>query len=309
MMKYLLRGVLILLAILLVAFIVMRSPDKSVDALSQIYANSESEWLNISGMDVHHRIEGAGHPLVLLHGTGASLHTWDGWTASLKDSLLIYRMDLPAFGMTGPHPEEDYSIDSYVEFVHQYVLTIGVDSFALAGNSLGGYIAWAYTLKYPDDVSHLILLDAAGYPSEEETTALAFKLATNPILSKLFKQITPKSFIRKNIEQVYADDSKITDALIDRYHDMALRKGNRQAFIDRVHTNHTDRSDQISNISVPTLIQWGAEDTWIDPGDADRFNKDISDSQLIIYDNVGHVPMEELPLQTAQDARSFIFSN
>ena len=94
---------------------------------------------------------------------------------------------------------------------------------------------------------------------------------------------------------------------IDRYYDMALRAGNRQAFIDRVHTNHTDMSNRISEISCPTLIMWGAEDTWVNPEDAHRFDADILDSELIMYEGVGHVPMEEIPVRTAEDALSFLF--
>ena len=172
-----------------------------------------------------------------------------------------------------------------------YVTQLGVVSFSIAGNSLGGSIAWAYTVSHPSKVQKLILLDAGGYPSEGDSDALAFKIATNPILRPLMKMITPKSFIAKNLEQVYADQSKITHELIDRYYDMALRAGNRQAFIDRVHTVHTDMSSRISEISCPTLIMWGAEDTWVNPEDAHRFDADISDSELIIYEGVGHLSL------------------
>ena len=161
-------------------------------------------------------------------------------------------------------------------------------------------------MSHPDKVEKLILLDAGGYPSDGDSDALAFKIATNPILRPLMKMITPKSFIAKNLEQVYADQSKITDELIDRYYDMALRAGNRQAFIDRVHTVHTDLSSRISEISCPTLIMWGAEDTWVNPEDAHKFDSDITDSKLIIYDGVGHVPMEEIPMRSAQDVVEFL---
>ena len=218
-------------------------------------------------------------------------------------------MDLPAFGLTGPHPDRNYSIEAYVSFVHDYVVSQGLDTFALAGNSLGGYIAWAYTVAYPKEVSHLILLDAAGYPSTEKSTALAFKIAQNPVLAALLKHITPKSFIRKNLVQVYGDDSKITEELITRYHDMALRSGNRQAFIDRVHMHHADRSSEIASIQIPTLILWGAEDTWVEPGHAERFAQDIADASLIVYEGVGHVPMEESPEKTARDVASFLRSS
>ncbi len=305
-MKWILRTLLSLFLLGVIILLVLRTPDKSLDELKPLYTDEESEWLIVDGMEVHHKREGNGDAIVLLHGTGASLHTWDGWAERLDDHFEVYRMDLPAFGLTGPDPDADYTIESYVSFVDHYVEQLGVDSFAIAGNSLGGYIAWAYTVAHPDKVEKLILLDAAGYPSDEDSDALAFKIATNPILRPLMKMITPKSLIAKNLQQVYTDQSKITNELIDRYYDMALREGNRQAFIDRVHTDHTDISNRISEISCPTLIMWGAEDTWVNPEDAHRFDADILDSELIMYEGVGHVPMEEIPVKTAEDAVGFL---
>jgi len=305
-MKWILRILLGLLVLLVLAFLILRSPDKSLEDLKPLYTDQESEWLEVDGMQVHHKREGSGEAVVLIHGTGASLHTWDGWTEELDDNFEVYRMDLPAFGLTGPDPAKDYTIDGYVSFVHEYVEKLGVDSFSIAGNSLGGYIAWAYAVAHPDKIEKLILLDAAGYPSDEKTDALAFKIATNPILGPLMKHITPKSFIAKNLEQVYADPSKISDELIDRYYDMTLREGNRQAFIDRVYTHHTDQSSRIAEITCPTLIMWGDSDTWVQPENAEKFKRDIKNSELIVYKNVGHVPMEEAPEQTVKDALAFL---
>lgn len=306
MIRKTIQGLSVLLALIVIVFLFVRDPDKSLKELSLVYENEHSKWIEVDDLDVHYRKEGSGPGLVLLHGTAASLHTWDGWTTALKDSFTIYRMDLPAFGLTGPAPDRDYSINAYVDFVDAFVLKHDLDSFAIAGNSLGGYIAWAYTVNHPGKVDKLILLDAAGYPHEGASDALAFKIAANPVLRPLMKHITPKSFIKKNLEQVYADDSKVTEKLVTRYHDMTLRKGNRQAFIDRVHADHEDISSLIREITCPTLIMWGSQDTWTPVGNATRFNEDIPGSRLIMYADVGHVPMEEIPEQSARDALQFL---
>jgi len=305
-MNRVVKGLLFALALFLILFLVFRNPDKSLEELKALYTDAQSEWVEVNGMDVHYKKEGSGPAVMLIHGTGASLHTWDEWTSVLQDSFTVYRMDIPAFGLTGPAPDADYTMGAYVDFIKEFAVSQRLDSFAIAGNSLGGYIAWAYTVLNPGDITKLILIDAAGYPHEGGSDALAFKIASNPILSPIMKQITPKSFIKKNLIQVYGDDSKISDDLVTRYHDMALRDGNRQAFIDRVHTRHTDMSDRIKEISCPTLILWGAEDTWVDPEDAAQFKRDISDAQLIIYEGVGHVPMEEAPRRSANDALLFL---
>ena len=300
------KSILFLLAILFIGFLILRSPDKSVEELKTLYTDEQSQWIEIEGIPVHYKKEGSGPAVILVHGTGASLHTWDDWTEVLDDNYTVYRMDIPAFGLTGPALDKDYTIGAYVDFINDFVQSQSLDTFSIGGNSLGGYIAWAYTVMHPEDVSKLILLDAAGYPHEGDSDALAFKVATNPFLKPLMKHITPKSFIKKNMLQVYGDESKVTDEVVTRYHDMALRSGNRQAFIDRVHTHHKDISDRIKEIQCPTLIMWGSEDTWVDVENAERFHQDIPDSQLIMYEGVGHVPMEEAPMETVKDVVSFL---
>ena len=118
---YILTGVLIFLII--IAAIYTRF-DIPVEKLIGKYANKESKFIEIDGMKVHYRDEGKGIPVILLHGTAASLHTWDDWTSELKKSYRVIRLDLPAFGLTGPHPQRKYDIQTYVSFLHHFLQKI-----------------------------------------------------------------------------------------------------------------------------------------------------------------------------------------
>jgi len=301
MIKKLSKIFVFIAIILTLVFFIFRSPSIPVSELKLLYADIESEYMNIEGIDVHYKIEGSGPPMVLIHGTGASLHTWDVWVSHLKGAYTIYRLDLPAFGLTGPAADRDYSLENYVEFIHAFTTGVGLDTFALAGNSLGGNIAWRYTLDHPDRVSQLILIDASGYPLEAPTKALAMQIAQNPFLSPLLLHITPRSLVQKNLEQVYGDKNKIKEEVVDRYHRMTLRTGNRHAFVDRANTVFTDKTKLIPTISCPTLILWGSADTWVPLSLGERFDSDIANSTLIIYPGAGHIPMEEIPEKTAAD--------
>ncbi|HFA50134.1 MAG TPA: alpha/beta hydrolase [Bacteroidetes bacterium] len=305
MKKTILKIFAVIISLLILLFILGYQSDIPINELEEKYANAESEFIKIDGMDVHYRIEGQGRPLVLIHGTGASLHTWDKWTEQLKDSFEIIRMDLPAFGLTGPNKDGDYSMEFYTRFLNRFLQKINVDSFYLAGNSLGGRIAWNYAAAYPQQIKKLILIDAAGAPNDKGLP-LVFKLARNPVSAVLFRYVLPKSFIEKNMKEVYFDDAKITSEIIDRYHSMALRPGNRQAFIDRANMDFPDRTAILSKIICPTLIMWGRHDEWIPVGDAAFFDKKIPNSKVVIYENAGHVPMEEIGTETAEDARAFL---
>lgn len=279
--------------------------DIPVNELKSIYANAESKFVEVDGMEVHYRIEGSGPPLVLLHGTAASLHTWEGWVKELKGEFKIISLDLPAFGLTGPNPANDYTIKYYVDFVHRFMDKIGIYEFHLAGNSLGGQIAWNYALTFPHQVKKLVLIDAAGY-SLNRKIPFVFTLAQTPVLKDGFAHITPKFMIRKSLLDVYGNDDLVTDELVDRYYKFTLREGNRQAFVVRANTPFMYQTERIPEIETPTLILWGEQDQWIPLEHGKQFNAEIPNSELIVYPGVGHVPMEEIPVQTATDARAFL---
>ena len=286
--------------------------DISVEDLKNEFTNEHSQFIEIDEVNVHYRDEGEGFPIVLIHGTAASLHTWDAWTDELKKTNRVIRMDLPAFGITGPNKNADYSIEAYTTFLHSFLEKLKLEKFHLAGNSLGGNIAWNYTADYPSKVEKLILVDASGLPTNKSQPAI-FKMAKTPILNSLFLYITPRFLIKKNIEEVYEDDSKITDELINRYHKMALRVGNRKAFIDRAKTDFKLDTqvnlEKLKSIQTPTLLIWGAKDLWIPIANGIRMNEILVNSKLEVLENSGHVPMEENPRESLKLMNDFLLTS
>jgi len=280
-------------------------PDRPVDELKEKYAGGASRFIEIDGMPMHYRVEGRGFPLVLVHGTAASLHTWDGWVKELENDFTLVRFDLPAFGLTGPNRDHDYSIARYTLTMKKLLDALGVKKCHMAGNSLGGHIAWRFSLRYPGMVEKLVLIDAAGY-HHGGSMPWVFRLARAPVLNLAARRLTPEFLFRKNLREVYGDDGKITDELVRRYYDMALRAGNRDAFIARAKASGNETFEDPRRIAVPVLIQWGEADAWIPVAQAGRFHSDIKNSKLKIYPGAGHVPMEEIPAVTAGDAKIFL---
>ncbi len=276
--------------------------------LKKKYTYEDSKMMNIVGMNVHYRVTGSGEPLVLLHGTGSSLHTWEEWTNQLSSQYQVISLDLPGFGLTGKHFANDYSIKAYADFIDIFLDKLGVTHINLAGNSLGGHIAWQYALDHSNRVKKLILLNSSGFQKEDADVSLAFRLANMPVINKLMLRVTPKSLVESSLEEVYHNDNKVTDELVNRVHSLQLRRGNRQAFIDKSSFEYADRSADLKNIQCPTLIQWGKHDAWFPQSWAKAFEAAIPNARLIIYDKAGHVPMEELPIETAQDAQQFLES-
>ena len=220
-------------------------------------------------------------------------------------------MDLPAFGLTGPFLSRDYSISNYTTFLKEFLDSINIRQCILVGNSLGGEIAWRFALEEPLMAKKLILIDPGGYPVISKSVPIAFKLAKIPILNKFLTYITPRFLVRASVENVYFDKSKVSDSLVNRYFELSLRKGNRNAIIDRLRvsttlTNGTKTYTSIKNIKKPTLIIWGSDDQLIPVENAYKFNNDITNSKLVVMQETGHVPMEEKPLESLKFTIDFL---
>lgn len=309
--RWIVRLVVLLLVVVLLAGLFFGKKDLPAEMLVQKYGQAPSQFMNLMGMRVHYRDEGNRNdtvPLVLIHGTSSSLFTWDSTALLLGPLRRIIRFDLPGFALTGPHPQRDYSMNMYTRFVDSVLFRLGVRHCVIAGNSLGGAIAWRYAVRYPTKVNKLVLVDAGGYvPKDKIELPLGFRLAKMPVVNNLVKWITPKQLVRKSVEDVYGNKRRVTDALVDLYSDMTLRAGNRQALIDRMQLGlGEDESAKIRSIQIPTLIVWGDQDHLIPVSHAALFHNDIKGSELIVLKGIGHVPMEEAPWDFARALVPFL---
>ncbi len=295
-------------------------PDISAERIEALYADSPaSRFVTIDGVRIHYRDNrpengsaSGKRPLVLLHGTFASLHTWEGWIEELDNEQRIITLDLPGFGLTGPDPSGDYSMERTLFILDRFLDAVGAfnggDSrIHIGGNSLGGSIAWNFVLAYPDQCASLILIDSAGYHENTDPPPLIFRLARMRLPGTLLSRFTPKFLFRILLRQVYGNPEQLEESTVERYYLINRREGNRTAFLSRTQqTGDPDTSEEIPTIALPTLILWGEKDRWISPKAGRRFNSEIPDSSLVLFAEAGHVPMEEQPVQTAEELRLFL---
>lgn len=286
------------------------APDRPVSELAGRWAQPPSIFVNVAGMQVHMRDEGPredARPIVLLHGTSASLHTWEGWSRALTSRRRVIRLDLPGFGLTGPAPDNAYTIESYVRFMKAVLDKIGVQRCVLGGNSFGGYVAWATALADPGRIEKLILVDAGGYPQQSASVPIGFRLARLPVVSELFRYTLPRRIVESSVRNVYGDPGKVTPELVDLYYAITLREGNRQALVQRfAQAQPGALAERIAELRLPTLIIWGGRDRLIPLENARRFRRDLADSRLVVFDDLGHVPHEEDPGRTVAAVLQFL---
>lgn len=285
--------------------------------LQDKYQGPGSTYLEVDGTNVHYRVEGRkGAPtLVLLHGVLASLHTWDGWVKKLRDHYRIVRIDLPGFGLTGPMASEDYTPEYAMEFFEKFRSALSAahpdldaEKFHLAGNSLGGFIAWYYAAHYPQHVDKLILIDPIAYPQD---LPFIINFASKPFWGWVASHQAPRFIIKRNVRKVYGRPHRVTDETVDRYHELLLREGNRKSMVEyfrtlKKYSTNEEICKKIPDVQAPTLLMWGQDDRWVPVELVDRWRQDLRDVEVKIYETAGHVPMEEIPDETVADAYTFL---
>jgi pimeloyl-ACP methyl ester carboxylesterase len=285
-------------------------PDQAPSALQARWAPPPSAFIDVGELRVHYRDEGPRddpEPIVLLHGTSASLHTWEGWAAALRGQRRVVSFDLPGFGLTGPNSSGDYSDASYVRFVLQTLDALKLQRVVLGGNSLGGAVAWQTAVAAPQRVAALILVDAAGYRFEPTSVPLGFRIARTPVLNRLMRNVLPRSVIDSSVRNVYGHPERVTSDLVDRYMAMTARAGNRQALAQRMaQLTWGDKAADVATLRVPTLVLWGGQDRLIPVAHAHRFGQDIPGSTVVVFDDLGHVPHEEDPQRTVDAVKRFL---
>ncbi|ABW67574.1 alpha/beta fold hydrolase [Desulfosudis oleivorans] len=280
-----------------------------VEKLEKKYFNEHSQMLEFQGLKIHYRDEGQGPVLILIHGVCASLHTWDGWVEELKDHYRIIRVDLPGFGLSPLTDKNIYERQRAVAVIEEMVKTMGLDRFSIAGNSLGGHVAWIYTHAHPERVEKLILIDSAGFQMK---MPWILKFASTWPVSMVSRRMMPKVILYEAVNQVYGDPRRMEKGTRERYFELAMRKGAKSDYVDifkKLDHELSKRSvsDGIDEISVPTLVMWGDKDTWIPYAESiARWRHALPDARFIVYAGAGHVPMEEIPVETARDARAFL---
>lgn len=310
MSAWLLRILGVLLMLSAVALALSRAPDRPVETLVARWAPPPSDFVDLDGQLVHLRDVGPrGDPLpiVLIHGTSASLHTWEGWAQALQGRRRVISFDLPGFGLTGPRADGDYRGDADARFVLALLDKLGVARCVIGGNSLGGEVAWRVATLAPERVDRLVLVDAAGLPFELGAVPLAWRIAHVPLLNRLMEWVLPRPLVVQGLVQVYGDPTRITDELVDRYFEITLREGNRGALGERLRQRDWGGdAERVDSVRQPTLILWGAEDRLIPPAVGRDFQRRIAGSELVIFDGLGHVPHEEDPARTLVPLKAFL---
>lgn len=290
------------------------------DELKRRYTQSGSRFVQIMGTDVHYIDEGPHKPaagsadvIVMIHGFASSLHTWNDIAPDLARDHRVIRLDLPPFGVTGPLRDQTGAIatmnlPTYRRFIDTFMQALGISRATLVGNSLGGLLSWDYAVRHRDAVERLVLIDAAGFPMK---LPIYIGLFNNALVRMSSPRWLPEAIVKSAVRNVYGDPRRLAPHVLRRYIEFFQSEGTREAIGKMVPTLDFAEvdTDVMKSLDVPTLVLWGAKDRWIPPAHAAEYTRRIPNARSIMYEGLGHIPMEEAPERVLQDMRAFLMKS
>jgi len=282
------------------------APDRPRNQLEKKYWDSATRYRVIGGTSLRVRTTGAkdAPAVLMLHGFGSSLETWEPWALRLSDRYQVVRFDLPGCGLSEADRTGDYSDAHSLEIVRELMDTLGIEQAVLVGNSMGGRIAWRFAAQFPERTHKLVLISPDGFASPGFEYGKAPQV---PSLLKLMKYFLPRSLVRINVAAGNGDPRLLSAATLDRYYELLLAPGNREAMIERMQQSVLqDPIPILRQITAPTLLLWGRQDRLIPFSNSADYLRALSHSRLVAFSDVGHLPHEEAPAESIAAVTEFL---
>tara|TARA_B100000686_G_C16593105_1_gene864483 strand:+ start:53 stop:1033 length:981 start_codon:yes stop_codon:yes gene_type:complete len=291
-------------------------PRKELEAK---YATGSSQFLDLpDGTRIHFRDEGKLEKpvIVLLHGFNGSLFNFERLVPLLVDDFRLISIDLPGFGLTGATVLGDYTTEGFMDVITKLTKELEIEKFSIAGNSMGGGVAWRYALEYPNKVESLILLASSGVGTKEDVKRseareknrpIVWRLLDSKALKKFLNYYTPKFFATEALKRSVFDQKDANYEHAMQFHDLVLLEGSRNAILSMTMGGRRAMygPEELSAIVAPTLVIHGEEDNIINVNRSSIFEENINNVVLKIYPKIGHLPMYEDPINTASDIKEF----
>ena len=301
-----LRYGLILLAVVIAGALAwLYSPDEQRAALMAKYAQAPSVFLDVAGVRLHLRDTGprTAPAVVLLHGFGASLQTWDAWAQDLQRGHRVVRYDMPGFGLTGADPSGDYTDARSIAVLLAVMDQLRIARADIVGNSMGGRIAWMFAALHPERVDKLVLVSPDGFASPGIEYGVAPKV---PLMMQALPYVLPSFMLRASLAPAYVNPDVLTPELFNRYRDMMLAPGVRRAIVQRMGQQVLeDPVPLLKRIEAPTLLMWGEKDGMIPFANSADYLRALPHATLAALPGIGHLPQEEAPA-TVSILREFL---
>lgn len=288
---------------------VAAEPDPlTLTELRERYADPQSRFETVDGVEIHYKDEGTGPAVVLFHASYMNLRSWDALTEVLKDDYRVVRFDFPNTGLSGAETKEPEGgkfnlIERNVEVAAALIDALDLGRVRLIATSSGGSAGFRYASYYPDRVERLVLINSAGMPRTAQTDPNRERAQEAQWREMTYR---PRDFWEYGLGRNFTSDVSPPDWLLDSVFDMNRRKV--PAGESRYFFNTGDPQMILSKIEAPTMILWGKANPTVVHLEADVISYWMTSAPTLIkkYPGLGHYPYIEDPDTVIPDIARFL---
>lgn len=258
------------------------------------------QTIQINGHTIFYTVKGEGKPLLLIHGYGAGMWVWEKQIETLSQSYRVYVLDLIGHGFSD-RPKIPYTPETYIHLLRNFMKGVGIEKATLIGNSMGGGIAWAMAVLFPERVDRLILINCVPpdvlNSVKNESFQMLVAIKDIPLVPYLVIAGRNRKSIRWILLECVSDIKLITPEVLNRQYQLSKIKGTTWALYSTF--KHAEEAltvkDKLSLIRHPTLLIWGERDIIFPPPVGEALQQTITGSTFLRIEKSGHIPMWETP--------------
>ena len=303
------KKVLIGILVIIVAFVAgyYAFPEKvagyMVDA-ARSQAGLTKKEIKIDDHNIVYLEGGKGQTILLLHGYTANKDNWIKLAPYLTKDYHVVIPDIPGYGESSMIEKASYDLSNQMSRLHKFAQALELKKIHIAGNSMGGFFAGTYAVRYPDEIISVGLFDAAGVTSlEKSVVRKMMEKGENPLVlkdSNDMPRLMALAFVNPPVLPYPLKKVMTQTALANRkFYEKELKE---------IGPDFLSLEKDLPNIKAPTLILWGDQDKILDVSSVPVFEKGLKNHKTVILKDCGHVPMIEKPQETANAYLAFIKS-
>ncbi|GAB2679079.1 alpha/beta fold hydrolase [Aliiglaciecola aliphaticivorans] len=277
------------------------------------YAVSQSQFVDLDGVNVHYKDEGKGPVILLVHGTLGDLYDWDVWTQELlKSGFRVVRFDIPGFGMSGNIANNNYSVDRTHTLIDSLMDHVGVEKFGIVGISYGGMVVFRYAATRTERVTSMVLINSAGIQTANAVKKAPKKegASRKRTSSFLYSPVVTKDDLVFFYDSYINDKTKVTPEFLQRKLDfLNIQDRDKTSITTFKLYEKGDPQRVLAHVKAPSLVLWGTANKALDTSTADAFIDALPNAcltKLVTFESGGHYINIERPLETVKVAQSFL---
>ncbi len=304
--------IILLLAVLIVPLLIPVPPLTGARSIEEL-ADPDSQFVDVNGQKIHYKIAGSGEPvMIFLHGFASSTNSWEGVMAPLSQRGTVVTFDRPAFGLSARpltwKGENPYSPEAQTDLVVGLMDQLGIEQAVLVGNSAGGSVAVNTTLRYPERVLALVLVDPAIY-SGGGAPSWVQPLLKTPQMRRLGPLVARSLLSRSEalIQQAWHDPTQITSETLGEYRRFTqIADWDKALWEFTLASRDLNLEERLDELNLPVLVITGDDDRIVPTEESVRLSEELPAAELAVIPNCGHVPQEECPGPFVQALVTFV---